>query len=108
LRRRLRHRDRHATERLSEPDGPPEGSTLMKRFVLPLVGVLAALWATLSIARTQPRRENTAPPAPPPVSDSPSTVAAVGLVEASTENISVGSPLPAVVERVFVTPGQMV
>jgi HlyD family secretion protein len=80
----------------------------MKRFVLPVVGVLAALWATFSIARTMPRRESTAPPALPPITDFPSTVAAVGLVEASTENISVGSPLPAVVTRVFVTPGQMV
>jgi HlyD family secretion protein len=80
----------------------------MKRFVLPVVGVLAALWATFSIARTTPRRESTAPPALPPITDFPSTVAAVGLVEASTENISVGSPLPAVVTRVFVIAGQMV
>ncbi len=80
----------------------------MKRLVLPLVGLLAALWATFSIARTQPRREATEPPARPPVSAFPNTVAAVGLVEASTENISVGSPLAAVVARVFVTPGQTV
>jgi HlyD family secretion protein len=80
----------------------------MKRFALPLVGVLAALWAALSIARTQPRREATEPPSRPPVSEFASTVAAVGLVEASTENISVGSPLSAVVARVFVTPGQNV
>jgi len=80
----------------------------MKRLVLPLVGLLAALGATLSIARTQPKREHTDPPAKPPVSDFSNTVAAVGLVEASTENISVGSPLAAVVARVFVTPGQTV
>jgi HlyD family secretion protein len=80
----------------------------MKRLVLPLVGVLATLWATFSIARTHPRRESTQPPAPPPLSDFPSTVAAVGLVEASTENISVGTPLPGVVAKVFVTAGQMV
>jgi multidrug efflux pump subunit AcrA (membrane-fusion protein) len=80
----------------------------MKRLVLPLIGVLAATWATFSIARTQPRREATEPPARPPVSDFPSTVAAVGLVEASTENISVGSPLAAVVAKVFVIAGQTV
>jgi HlyD family secretion protein len=80
----------------------------MKRYLLPLLGILAALWATLSIARTQPRRETTQPPAPPPASDFPSTVAAVGLVETSTENISVGSPLAAVVARVLVIPGQTV
>jgi HlyD family secretion protein len=80
----------------------------MKRLALPLVGVLAALWATFSIARTQPHREATLPPAQPPVSDFPDTVAAVGLVEASTENISIGSPLAAIVARVFVTAGQTV
>ena len=80
----------------------------MKRLVLPLVGLLAALGATFSIARTQPRREATEPPAKPPVSDFPNTVAAVGLVEASTENIAIGSPLAAVVAKVFVTAGQTV
>jgi HlyD family secretion protein len=80
----------------------------MKRLGLPLVGILAALWATFSIARTQPRREPTEPPVRPPVSDFLSTVAAVGLVEASTENISVGTPLAGVVARVLVTPGQTV
>ena len=80
----------------------------MKRYILPLVGVAAAVWATFSIARTQPNRERTNPPAPPPVSDFPDTVAAAGLVEASTENISVGTHLSGVVATVFVTPGQTV
>ena len=80
----------------------------MRRLILPFVGVVAAAWATFSVARTQPRRQPTEPPAPPPVSDFPNTVAAVGLVETSTENISVGTPLSAVVARVFVTAGQAV
>jgi HlyD family secretion protein len=80
----------------------------MRRLILPAIGLLAALWAIYSVARTQPRREPTEPPAPPPVSEFPATVAAVGLVEASTENISVGTPLPGVVMRVFVTAGQAV
>jgi len=80
----------------------------MKRLILPFIGVLAALWATYSVARTQPHRQRTEPPAPPPASDFASTVAAVGLVEASTENISVGTPLGGVVTKVFVTAGQAV
>jgi multidrug efflux pump subunit AcrA (membrane-fusion protein) len=80
----------------------------MKRLILPFIGILAALWATFSVARTQPHRQRTEPPAPPPLSDFPNTVAAVGLVEASTENISVGSPLDGVVARVFVTAGHLV
>src|SRR5207245_1039299 len=67
-----------------------------------------AFWATYSVARTHPSRQPTDPPAPPPVPDFPNTVAAVGLIEASTENISIGTPLPGVVTRVFVVAGQTV
>jgi multidrug efflux pump subunit AcrA (membrane-fusion protein) len=80
----------------------------MKRVVLPALGVVAAAWATYSIARTTPRRQSTDPPSRPPVSEYSDTVAAVGLVEASTENISIGTPLPGVVARVFVAAGQHV
>ena len=65
----------------------------MKSLTLPLVGLLAAAWATASVTRTHPRRTSTDPPAPPPVSSFADTVAATGLVEASTENISIGTPL---------------
>jgi HlyD family secretion protein len=80
----------------------------MKRFILPIIGVLAAVWATYSVVRTQPRRVSTDPPAAPAVADFKDTVAAVGLIEASTENIWVGTPLGGVVERVFVTAGDTV
>ncbi len=80
----------------------------MKRLFLPAIGALAAIWATYSIARTTPRRESTDPPSPPPVSEYPSTVAAVGLVEPSTESISVGTPLSGVVTAVHVTAGEKV
>jgi multidrug efflux pump subunit AcrA (membrane-fusion protein) len=78
----------------------------MKRFILPFIGILAALWAAYSVVRTQPRREPTDPPASPAISEFKETVAAVGLIEASTENIWVGTPLGGVVARVFVTAGQ--
>ena len=80
----------------------------MKRFILPVVGVLAALLVGYSVARTQPRRQITTPPAAPPVADFRDTVAAVGLVEANSENIAVGTPLAGVVSRVFVSVGQPV
>lgn len=80
----------------------------MKRFILPFIGILAATWAAYSINRTQPHRDITNPPSPPPVSDFQNTVAAVGLVETSTENISIGTPISGVVAKVFVTAGQSV
>src|SRR5262245_34956583 len=80
----------------------------MKRFILPTIGLLAAVWAGYSVVRTQPRHAPTAPPVPPATSDFRQTVAAVGLVEASTENIWIGTPLAGVVDKVFVTAGQTV
>jgi len=80
----------------------------MKRFVLPVIGIVAALWAAYSVARTTPRRHATNPPAAAPVSEFSKTVAAVGLIEASSENIAIGTPLPGVVTRVFVSVGQSV
>jgi len=80
----------------------------MKRFTFPVIGILAAVWAAYSVVRTQPRRAPTDPPSPPAVSDFEKTVAAVGLIEASTENIWVGTPLAGVVTKVFVTAGQNV
>ena len=80
----------------------------MKRYILPLVGVLCAAWATLAIARSSPHRKSTVPPSPPPVSDYQDTVAAVGVVEASTENIAVGTPLSGIVPKMFVSAGDTV
>src|SRR5262249_53401371 len=85
-----------------------EGGPRMKRFVMPAIGVVAALWAAYSVARTRPERERTEPAAPPPVADFPRTVAAVGLVEASTENISVGTPLAGGATGVVVAGGPAV
>jgi multidrug efflux pump subunit AcrA (membrane-fusion protein) len=80
----------------------------MKRVVLPAIGALAAAWATWSIARTTPHRQATDPPAPPPVSEYPDAVAAVGLVEPSSESISIATPLSGVVTAVHVSAGQAV
>ena len=80
----------------------------MRRFILPLIGILAAAWAAYAIAHTTTHRESTIPPSPPPVSDFRDTVAAVGLVEASTENIAIGTPLSGIVPKVFVGAGDAV
>ena len=80
----------------------------MKRLILPAMGIAAAVWAAYSVVRTQPYREPTDPPSRPAVSDFTDTVAAVGLIEASTENIWIGTPLSGVVARVLVTAGQSV
>jgi RND family efflux transporter MFP subunit len=73
-----------------------------------LIAVAAATFGVMSIVRSHPRREASTPPSPPSVSPYQHTVAAVGLVETSTENIAVGTPLSDVVREVLVSVGQPV
>jgi multidrug efflux pump subunit AcrA (membrane-fusion protein) len=75
---------------------------------MPILALLAAVLATASIVRTQPQREKTDPPALPPVSPYAHTVAAAGIVEPSTENLSIGTPIAGVVSDVFAKAGQRV
>src|SRR5437773_2615582 len=80
----------------------------MKKYILPLLAVIAVTFGVISVVRSQPKREATIPPSPPPESSFAHTVAAVGLIEASTENIAIGSHLSGVVDKVFVTVGDAV
>lgn len=80
----------------------------MNRLILPAIAVIAATFATVSILRTHPRAEKSEPPVAPPEAQYPRRVAAVGLLEASTENVAMGSALAGVVEKVFVKAGDQV
>ena len=80
----------------------------MKKFILPLIATIALTFGIVSVVRSEPKIEPAVPPAPPPVSPYSHTVAAVGLVESSTENIEIGTPLSDVVSEVLVTVGQTV
>jgi multidrug efflux pump subunit AcrA (membrane-fusion protein) len=80
----------------------------MKKSLLPLIALAALIFGIISMVRSQPVIEPTVPPSPPPESNFAHTVAAVGLVETSTENISIGTPLADVVVQVLVSVGQAV
>lgn len=80
----------------------------MKRNLLPFAALVILVLATVSIVRTQPRLETNEPPTVPPHSTFDRRVTAAGLVEAASENISIASHLPGVVEKVFVIAGQPV
>jgi multidrug efflux pump subunit AcrA (membrane-fusion protein) len=77
-------------------------------FLLPLAAALALSFALFSIARTQPRRAPADPPVTPPIAPFETTIAAVGLVEASSENVAIGTHLTGIVERVHVVVGARV
>src|SRR5262249_58545087 len=80
----------------------------MKRFILPVIALAALIFGIISVVRSQPRREATTPPSPPPVSSYVHTVAAVGLVEPSTENIAIGTEIAGVVTNIYVDVGSRV
>jgi len=80
----------------------------MKRMTFPLLALAALGFGLISMLAWLPKWQLTEPPSPPPASRFAHTVAAVGLIEASTENIAVGSHLAGVVERVFVAVGETV
>jgi multidrug efflux pump subunit AcrA (membrane-fusion protein) len=80
----------------------------MKTYILPLIAFAALVFGIGSVVRSQPKHEPTAPPSPPPASPYSHTVAAVGLVETSTENIAIGTPRADVVSEVVVTVDQTV
>jgi len=80
----------------------------MRRLILPTVALAALAFGVISVVRSQPKREMTTPSSPPPVSSYGQTVAAVGLVETSTENIAVGTEIGGVVTKIYVEIGSHV
>ena len=90
------------------PDIGRETWKSIKRFILPIVAMAALTFGVISVVRSQPRHETTSPPSPPPASSYAQRVAAVGLVETSTENIAVGTEIAGVVTNIDVGVGSRV
>jgi HlyD family secretion protein len=80
----------------------------MKSIVLPIIASGSLIVAGASLVGHLPQRELTEAPSPPPESSFPNSVAGVGLVEACTENIAVGTHIAGIVQKVFVSVGQHV
>src|SRR5712692_1013084 len=80
----------------------------MKRRILPILVLTAAIFSGISVVRSLPKREPTTPPSPPPASSFEHTVAGVGLVEANTENIELSCAVPGLVTAVYAHAGEHV
>jgi multidrug resistance efflux pump len=72
------------------------------KFLLPLVALAMLSFAILHVLRASQTVADPPPPAEPPRTPFGHTVAGAGIVEAATENISVGSALAGVVLEVYV------
>jgi HlyD family secretion protein len=72
------------------------------KIVIPAVSGLFLIFSVLHVVRASQSLPETAPPAEPPRTPFGLTVAGSGLVEAESENIAIGSPLPGIVLEVYV------
>jgi multidrug efflux pump subunit AcrA (membrane-fusion protein) len=81
---------------------------MFSKFILPCLS-MAMLTVTVAYVQPAPHSQATTPPPIPP-SRSPfeEAVAAIGTVEAQTENIAVGTPVSGVVAEVYIGVGQHV
>src|SRR5262245_64381971 len=81
---------------------------MIRKYVLPLLAVAGVLFAIhMVIMASKP-----VPAAPPVVDPAPvpfrSYIAGAGIIEARTQNIAIGTPVPGIVTRVFVQVGSAV
>lgn len=80
----------------------------MKKFGLPLLALVALIFAAASAWKWRSVYTSTPPPLPPPTAGFERTVGAVGLVEASSENIAISTPVSGLVMGVYVKAGASV
>ncbi|MBX3441481.1 MAG: HlyD family secretion protein [Planctomyces sp.] len=81
---------------------------MIRQMLLPIVALGLLAFAVLHVVRAQQPAPPVSPPIEPPRAPYRRTVAGAGIVEARTENISVGSQLPGIVVDVDVVVGAQV
>ena len=78
------------------------------RKTVPVIAVIAFVFAVGAVLAMKPVRHPEPPPSPPPAAKFQSSVGAVGLVEANTENIDVSCAVSGMVTQLYVKAGDHV
>src|SRR5687768_8619386 len=81
---------------------------MLTKYGLPAVAVSALIFAAVSVARLTPVDAKVEPHMQPPSATFSDKVGAVGIVEASSENIAVSLPVPGLVTAMYVKAGDRV
>src|SRR5262245_45033987 len=81
---------------------------MFTKFGLPIIAIALLAFAVKYVTDLQKPIPELPPPIQPARNPFPDTVAGAGMVEAQTENITIGSPLPGVVVEVIAKVGQHV
>ncbi len=80
----------------------------MRKYMIPIIAAAFLVFAVVLVVRSEPVRKPSQPPKMPPIAPFEHTVGGVGMVEANTENIAVGTEIAGVVSRVYVVFGSFV
>jgi RND family efflux transporter MFP subunit len=80
----------------------------MRKYSIPFIAAAFLVFALVLVVRSQPIRKPASPPKIPPVAPFEHTVGGVGLVEANTENIAIGTQIAGIVSKVYVVYGSFV
>jgi len=80
----------------------------MRKYSIPFIAAAFLVFALVLVVRSQPIRKPSSPPKMPPVAPFEHTVGGVGLVEANTENIAIGTQIAGIVSKVYVVYGSFV
>ncbi len=80
----------------------------MRKYMMPLIAAAFLVLAVVLVVRSEPVRKPSQPPKVPPVTPFEHTIGGVGMVEANTENIAVGTEIAGVVSKVYVVYGSFV
>jgi len=81
---------------------------MRNKWILPAIAILAILFTGYHLAISNTERPMEPPPVAPAQSPFGQTVAGAGIVEAKTENISIGTHVPGIVMEKYVEVGQKV
>src|SRR5262245_8231317 len=82
--------------------------TRMLRFGVPAIAAVLLVFGVVAVLQSRPSHPPTTPVNPPPIAAYSRTVAGVGLVEASSENIAISTPVSGLCTQVHVKVGDRV
>src|SRR5262245_52013352 len=85
-----------------------KGTEVMKRWLIPVIALVSLIFASERAYDWRWRRESSSPPSAPAKAAFANSVAAIGLVEPSSENISVSTSVSGLVIAVYVRAGNRV
>lgn len=81
---------------------------MFRKYLLPILAILGALFGLLTVYWSQ--KQVPTPPIlfPPAVSPFPHSIAGSGIIESSSQNISIGTPFNEIIKKIYVIEGDFV